>query len=91
MDDKCRVIAEESVQFDAELPEYRTHGGVLVSGNRVTSPTIMWVKALDMVMEKIRISGIDFGQIAALSGCGQVSSCHFIGKRSVCRKVTCKF
>ncbi|TRY68841.1 hypothetical protein TCAL_03047 [Tigriopus californicus] len=71
MDDKCRVIAEEYVQYDAELPEYRTHGGVLVSGNRVTSPAIMWVKALDMVMEKIRISGIDFGQIAALSGCGQ--------------------
>ena len=67
------VIAEEFVHFDSELPEYRTNGGVIIQGNKVTSPTIMWVKALDILMEKLRITGIDFDNVRAISGCGQVS------------------
>jgi xylulokinase len=32
----------------------------------------MWVKALDMLMEKLRIIGVDFAKVAAISGAGQV-------------------
>ena len=32
----------------------------------------MWVKALDMLMEKLRIAGVDFSRVAAISGAGQV-------------------
>ena len=39
---------------------------------RVTSPTLMWIKALDIIMDKIRIAGIDFSQVAAISGAAQV-------------------
>ncbi len=66
------VRLEEHVQFDSDLPEYRTQGGVHMVGKVVTAPTVMWVKALDMLMEKLRIAGIDFDRVAALSGCGQV-------------------
>ncbi len=59
-------------QFDIDLPEYRTHGGVHVSDKRVTAPPIMWVKALDMLMEKLRILGVDFSKVSAISGAGQV-------------------
>ena len=59
-------------QFDLDLPEYRTHGGVHASDRRVTAPPIMWVKALDMLMEKLRILGVDFSKVAAISGAGQV-------------------
>lgn len=54
----------------------RTHGGVLVRGDgvTVTAPTIMWVKALDMLMDKLRVAGADFSTIAAISGTAQVSS-----------------
>ena len=66
------VIAEERVSFDSDLPEYRTHGGVNVGPEgRVTSPAIMWVKALDMLMERLRISGLDFSEVKAVSGCAQ--------------------
>lgn len=66
------VIASEFVHFDVELPEFRTHGGVNEApGNRVTAPTLMWVKALDMLLDKIKITGVDFSQIAAVSGDGQ--------------------
>ena len=72
---KLKVLASECVQFDTELPEYRTVGGVHGKesrNGRITSPTLMWVKALDILMDKIRISGIDFSQVVAISGAGQV-------------------
>ena len=31
----------------------------------------MWVKALDILMEKLRICGVDFSEVAGISGCGQ--------------------
>ena len=41
------------------MKEYRTHYGFHEGRDgRVTAPTIMWVKALDLLMEKIRIQGI---------------------------------
>ena len=39
-----------------------------------TAPAIMWVKALDMLMDKLRVAGLDFSRVAALSGAGQVGS-----------------
>ena len=73
---KLRVVASECVQFDTELPEYRTDGGVHGKESRdgrITSPTLMWVKALDILLDKIRIAGIDFSQVVAISGAGQVT------------------
>ena len=70
------MLASECVQYDLELPEYRTTGGVHGSNSkngRITSPTLMWIKALDILLDKIRISGIDFSQVVAISGAGQVS------------------
>lgn len=37
----------------------------------IKAPTLIWVKALDMLLEKMRSNGADFGQIKALSGCAQ--------------------
>jgi len=65
------VVAETHVHFDSMLPEYRTYGGVHTSGHRVTAPTIMWVKALDMLLDKLRVAGVEFANVAAISGAGQ--------------------
>ncbi len=72
IDGNLRVLSEERVSFDVDLPEYRTSGGVNIRGKVVTAPAIMWVKALDMLMEKVRISGVDFMDVVGISGCGQV-------------------
>ncbi|XP_014439835.2 xylulose kinase [Tupaia chinensis] len=37
----------------------------------VTSPVLMWVQALDTILEKMKASGFDFSQVLALSGAGQ--------------------
>ncbi|KAL0831794.1 hypothetical protein ABMA28_001331 [Loxostege sticticalis] len=66
------VLHEAEVEFDVDLPEFRTAGGVL-RGERgeVTAPPLLWVKALDMVMDRLIVAGVDFSLIDALSGAAQ--------------------
>lgn len=54
---------------------YRTYGGVIQKKDEphiVVVPSLMWVKALDMILDKLRVCGVDFGKVAAISGCAQV-------------------
>ncbi|XP_050960553.1 xylulose kinase isoform X1 [Labeo rohita] len=73
VDGNLEVIHQSSVQFDRELPEFRTHGGVHIHDDKltVTSPALMWVKALDVLLEKMRNTGFDFSRVKAISGSGQ--------------------
>ncbi|CAG4946134.1 unnamed protein product [Colias eurytheme] len=66
------VRQEADVEFDVDLPEFRTSGGV-VRGERgeVTAPPLLWVKALDMVMDRLIVEGVDFSTVEALSGAAQ--------------------
>uniref|UniRef100_G1R015 Xylulose kinase n=1 Tax=Nomascus leucogenys TaxID=61853 RepID=G1R015_NOMLE len=73
VDAELNVFYEESVHFDRDLPEFGTQSGVHVhkDGLTVTSPVLMWVQALDIILEKMKASGFDFSQVLALSGAGQ--------------------
>ncbi|XP_069047327.1 xylulose kinase isoform X2 [Lepisosteus oculatus] len=73
VDEHLDVVYQDSVQFDNEIPEYRTQGGVHFHSDRltVTSPVLMWVKAVDNILEKMKISGFEFTRVKALSGSGQ--------------------
>ncbi|CAN6584297.1 unnamed protein product [Malus baccata var. baccata] len=74
LDSNLNVVTTELVQFDTDLPHYKTKDGVYrdpsVNG-RIVSPTLMWVEALDLVLRKLSSSNLDFGKIAAVSGSGQ--------------------
>ena len=73
IDDHLKVVYEDAVKFDTELPEYGTNGGVHlnVEAKTATSPTLMWVKALDLLLNRLKKSSIDVSKIAAISGSGQ--------------------
>lgn len=73
VDGNLQVLHQDNVQFDSDLPEFRTQGGVHIQADRltVTSPVLMWVQALDKLLEKMRRSGFDFSRVRALSGSGQ--------------------
>lgn len=43
----------------------------------MTAPTLLWVKALDMVMDRLVVAGVDFSTIEALSGAAQVLHIYF--------------
>uniref|UniRef100_A0A674AS14 Xylulose kinase n=1 Tax=Salmo trutta TaxID=8032 RepID=A0A674AS14_SALTR len=51
----------------------RTQGGVHIHADSltVTSPVLMWVKALDLILGKMKNAGFDFSRVKALSGSGQ--------------------
>ncbi|CAH2268247.1 jg20982, partial [Pararge aegeria aegeria] len=72
IDEDYVVQQEADVEFDVDLPEFRTSGGVIRGeGGEVTAPPLLWVKALDMVMDKLIVEGVDFANVEALSGAAQ--------------------
>nr|XP_032634443.1 xylulose kinase isoform X6 [Chelonoidis abingdonii] len=73
VDEQLRVIYEDNINFDKDLPEFGTHCGIHVHSDKltVTSPVLMWVKALDMILEKMKSSGFNFSHVRAFSGAGQ--------------------
>lgn len=47
-----------------------------VDRGEVIAPPLLWVKALDMVMDRLVVAGVDFSTIEAVSGAGQVRIIH---------------
>ena len=69
-----RVIFERSLAFDKDLPHYRTSNGVRRHADPlvVTSPPLMWVEALEMLMRALASdTSIGVSEIAAIGGCAQ--------------------
>lgn len=74
IDDRLKICHQVNVSFDDELKEYKTRGGVYKSedgSNVVTAPVNMWLKALDLCLDKLKIDGLDFSTIIAVSGSAQ--------------------
>ncbi|KAF6142163.1 hypothetical protein GIB67_037081 [Kingdonia uniflora] len=74
LDSNLNIVNSEVVHFDSELPHYKTKDGVYrdpSNNGRIVSPTLMWVEAFDLLLEKLTKLKLDFGRIAAVSGSGQ--------------------
>ncbi|KAI0046224.1 actin-like ATPase domain-containing protein [Auriscalpium vulgare] len=77
---KAIIIAEDSqvvhdvaVGFDRDLPQYGTTNGAIrgPGEGEVASPVAMFVEAMDLLMQRMKDAGVDFGRISAVSGAGQ--------------------
>ncbi len=66
------IVAEESVLFDEHFGDrYGVENGVLeLAPGVVHAPPLMWVEALDLLLQRLR-DRCDLASIAAVSGCGQ--------------------
>ncbi|GAQ82467.1 xylulose kinase [Klebsormidium nitens] len=72
LDSSLKVVATQAIQFDSALPQYGTTDGVHRGPNsQVTSPTLMWVEALDLVLARLQEASFPFERVAAVSGSGQ--------------------
>ncbi|MDA7916123.1 xylulose kinase [Verrucomicrobia bacterium] len=73
VDADLNLVFELALNFEKDLPQFNTTAGVIhgEDGLSVTSPTIMWVAALDLLLERMKEVGFDFGAVKALSGSGQ--------------------
>ena len=74
IDEEGTLVHESSVNFDRDLPSYGTLNGAIRGPDpgEVTSPVRLWLDAYDLIMERMRAAGVDFGSIVAISGSGQV-------------------
>lgn len=71
VDESLELVGVECVDFDSELPEYQTQGGIFTTpGDAYTTPVDMWVKALDFLLEKLARNH-DVTRIKAIGGCAQ--------------------
>ena len=75
-----------AVHFDRDLPHYKTRGGVSCDQANlnldnpesktdcgvVTTPVLMWVEALEKVLDQMKKSGFPFERVKAISGAAQV-------------------
>ena len=73
VDRQCRVRFETVISFDADLPLFQTQGGAHrhPDGLTVTSPTLVWVAALDLLLSRMKDAHAPFGRVKAVSGSGQ--------------------
>jgi len=78
--DNLKMVAEWSVNYDLELPHYSTRGGVhhykdqggAREAGEVTAPALLWVEALQLLLEKIRKDpSAPLGRVRAVSASGQ--------------------
>lgn len=78
------VVHESAVHFDNDLPTYGTTNGAIRGPGQgeVTSPVAMWLDAIDLLMERMSKAGVDFQNIAAISGAGQVSCGPLTGREA---------
>ncbi|MFW9876933.1 MAG: xylulokinase, partial [Candidatus Thorarchaeota archaeon] len=67
------VIYRSSINFDNELPHYKTQNGVIsLRDNKVIhSYPLMWVEALELLFERMKKDKIPISEIKAISGSGQ--------------------
>lgn len=68
-----QIVSEDSVNFGKDLPQYGQPSGYDPNGNRgeVHANPLMWVEAVDLLLDRMRKNGVDFSGIAAVSGSGQ--------------------
>jgi xylulokinase len=80
--DTGKVVADRSINFGARLPQYRSPNGFLPHADPAIkhSDPLMWVEALDLVLEELRAAGVDLGRVAGISGAGQQHGSVYLAK-----------
>lgn len=82
--DHRRVAFESSIAFDETFPQYGTRHGVLPSDDptTATSPPLLWVEALELMMRQLQESGLDLRRLAAISGSAQQHGSVYLNARA---------
>lgn len=67
------VAYEAKVDFDADLAKYGVKNGVHIreAESEVIAPVAMWLEAVDLVLDRLKRSGMDFRRVMGISGAGQ--------------------
>ena len=68
-----RVEHEAKFDFDADSKGFGIKKGVITNEeeHEVYAPVALWLRAIDVLLQRLNQSGIDFGRIRGISGAGQ--------------------
>lgn len=68
-----KVAYEEIFDFDADATRYGIKKGVLTNEaeHEVYAPVMMWLYAIDVILQRLHGQGINFRRVRAVSGAGQ--------------------
>ncbi len=71
--DSGEIVSSAAVNFGKDLSEYKCPDGALHNDNQLIkhSDPLMWLAALDMVLEKFQKSNAPLSEVRGISGCGQ--------------------
>ncbi|EDW77682.1 uncharacterized protein Dwil_GK24427 [Drosophila willistoni] len=89
LDAKMQVKFSARVNYDTDLPEYNTQRGI-IQGSSIDeffANPVMWVKALDILLNCLSTQGADLHSIAAIGGSAQQHGSVFwsdLGFRRLC-------
>jgi xylulokinase len=80
--DTGKVVAERSVNFGERLPQYKSPKGFLANEDASIkhSDPLMWVEALELVLQDLRSAGVDLGRVRGISGAGQQHGSVYLSK-----------
>jgi len=71
--EKRQLVLDQSINYNERLAEFGCRNGVLPSDDPTVahSDPLMWLAALDMLLDDLRAKGVDLSQVAAIAGSGQ--------------------
>lgn len=80
--ERAAIVAEASVNFGEELPQYGAPNGFIPGGadGEVHSDPRMWLDALELCLQKLKDAGVAFGEVSAVSGAGQQHGTVYLNK-----------
>ena len=81
LDRDLQIVYERALDFDRDLPAFGTQGGAHTSadGLTVTSPSLMWVSALDHLLAAMQLEKAPLSRVRAISGSGQQHGSVWLG------------
>ncbi|QRV89014.1 FGGY-family carbohydrate kinase [Ceratobasidium sp. AG-Ba] len=69
-----QVLVSANVNFDKDLAHHGTSNGSVVSpagDGEITTPVALFLEAVDLVMERLKDAGLEFGRVLAVGGAAQ--------------------
>jgi xylulokinase len=80
--DTGKVVLDKSVNFGERLPQYKSPKGFLPNDDASIkhSDPLMWVDALDLLLQELRDAGADFSKVRGISGAGQQHGSVYLSK-----------
>ena len=68
-----KVAYEAVFDFDADATRYGTKKGVLANETEreVFAPVLMWLDAIDVILQRLHDKGLDYKRVRGVSGAGQ--------------------